>query len=152
MNELTRYLKLIVQPTVEEFRRNPTSLRHAYLACVAAYHAVDRVAYPRGAAKIAKKWRQQSKAFALVEIVALDFKHVKSTKHKLEVYSPRIAIETASIGDMGFNTHMLNDTGELEFLRNLSSNFEEVERFLDERAREVPQADRGDDKPDSCNG
>jgi hypothetical protein len=36
MNELTRYIKLIAEPTVEEFRRNPTSLRHAYLACVAA--------------------------------------------------------------------------------------------------------------------
>jgi hypothetical protein len=113
---------------------------------------VDRVAYPRDAAKIAGKWRQQSKAFALVEIVALDFKHVKSTKHKLKAHLPRIPIETASIGDMGFNTHMLNDTAELEFLRNLSSNFEEVERFLDQRAQEVPQADRRDDEPDRCRG
>jgi hypothetical protein len=48
MNALERYLALIVEPTVEEFRCNPFSLRHAYLACVATYHAIDRVAYPQG--------------------------------------------------------------------------------------------------------
>jgi hypothetical protein len=44
MNSLTQYLRLIVEPTVEEFRRNPMSLRHCYLACVATYHAIDRAA------------------------------------------------------------------------------------------------------------
>ena len=49
MNALARYLALIVEPTVEEFKRNPFSLRHAYLACVAAYHTIDRVTHPNSA-------------------------------------------------------------------------------------------------------
>jgi hypothetical protein len=66
MNALTRYLKLIVEPTVEEFKRNPTSIRHAYLACVATYHAVDRVSYPEPGAIIAADWREKSDAFAMI--------------------------------------------------------------------------------------
>ena len=42
MNALTQYLKTMVDPTIEEFMRNPLSPRHAYIACVVTYHAIDR--------------------------------------------------------------------------------------------------------------
>lgn len=44
MNALKYCLENFVEPTYEEFKRNPSSERHAFLACVAPYHAVDRVA------------------------------------------------------------------------------------------------------------
>ena len=47
MNDLARYIEVIVEPTFEDFRRNSTSTRHAFLTCVAIYHAVDRVSYPK---------------------------------------------------------------------------------------------------------
>jgi hypothetical protein len=34
MEDLERYLKEMVQPTVDDFEANPTSRRHAFLACV----------------------------------------------------------------------------------------------------------------------
>jgi hypothetical protein len=139
MNQLARYLKLIVEPTVDEFRKNPTSLRHAYLACVTAYHAVDRVAYPKDPRKVADKWRSESRAFALIEIVALDFKHVRSSKHKLKAGPPRIPIGMALYGQMGFNTHMFNDTGQVASLRHLTFMADEVVRFLQQKAATVPR-------------
>jgi hypothetical protein len=39
------YLNDIVLPTVEEFERDATSIRRAYLACVTVYHFVDAVAH-----------------------------------------------------------------------------------------------------------
>jgi hypothetical protein len=54
MNPLSRYLALIVEPTVEEFNSNLFSLRHAFLACVATYHAIDRVTYPKSVGNLRK--------------------------------------------------------------------------------------------------
>ncbi len=140
MNALKRYLALIVEPTVEEFRRNPTSIRHAYLACVAAYHAVDRVTYPEHPENVTKEWREKCQEFALVELVALDFKHVKSRKHKLKAVPPRIPVGMALYGHMGFNTHMLNDTGEVNSLRHLSFMINEAVRFLHQQAASLEAA------------
>jgi hypothetical protein len=77
VDDLAEYLDLIVKPTFEEFKRNPISVRLAYLACVATYHAVDRAAYPGRPRAILERWRKQSLELRLVEIVALHFKHVK---------------------------------------------------------------------------
>jgi hypothetical protein len=44
MITLQRYLDIIVEPTFKDFQRNPTSIRHGYLASVATDHAVDRAA------------------------------------------------------------------------------------------------------------
>jgi hypothetical protein len=46
MEELTKYLDEIAEPTVAEFEKNPTSVRHAFLACVALFHTVDYLAFP----------------------------------------------------------------------------------------------------------
>ncbi len=54
MQELQQYLDIIVEPTFRDFERNPKSIRHAYLACVAAYHAIDRASYPKKAGNLRK--------------------------------------------------------------------------------------------------
>jgi len=87
MNDLAEYMELIVEPTFEEFKRNSGCVRHAYLACLVAYHAVDRAAYPEDARTLAAEWRSESLAFMLVEEVALHLKHgqrhwVKKAKEK----------------------------------------------------------------------
>lgn len=135
MDALTRYLKLIVEPTLEEFRRNPCSLRHAFLACVATYHAIDRVSYPKPPGNLRKKWGREFMAFALVDIVAHDFKHVKSTGHRpARPARPSIPIAFALYGRTGLNTHMFNDTGERQSLRNLTFVVRNAVEFLYQEA------------------
>jgi hypothetical protein len=46
VQDLIRYLKDIVEPTIKDFEKNPSSVRHAFLACVATFHAVDYLAFP----------------------------------------------------------------------------------------------------------
>jgi hypothetical protein len=41
VEDYMRYLEEIVEPTVKEFEENPTSVRRAFLACVAVFHAVE---------------------------------------------------------------------------------------------------------------
>ena len=76
MEDLLSYLDEIVEPTVQDFEANPTSVRHAFLACVAVFHAVDYRAYPRKARPTRQKYKQASQDFALVDQVAHAFKHV----------------------------------------------------------------------------
>lgn len=78
MDELAEYLDLIVEPTFADFRSNPWSARHAFLACVATFHAVDRAAHPRKPNSLREKWRKQSFEFLIVDMVAHHFKHVRS--------------------------------------------------------------------------
>jgi hypothetical protein len=75
MNDIAEYMEVIVEPTFEDYKRNSRSVRHAYLACVAIYHAVDRAAFPADPIALAEQWRSESQAFMLVEEVAQTFKH-----------------------------------------------------------------------------
>lgn len=75
MNDFAEYMEQIVEPTFEEFKRNSQSVRHAYLACLVIYHAVDRAAYPNDPIALAEQWRSESLAFMLIEEVAQTFKH-----------------------------------------------------------------------------
>lgn len=75
MNSLAQYIELIVDPTYEEFKRNSGSVRHAYLACLVIYHAVDRAAYPDDPHDLAEQWVAELQAFMLIAEVALHFKH-----------------------------------------------------------------------------
>lgn len=83
MDELTRYLELIVEPTFAEFTKNPGSDRHAFLACLVTYHAIDRVSYPKKPGNLRKKWGQHIE-FKIVDIIAHHFKHVRSDDEKHE--------------------------------------------------------------------
>jgi len=82
VNDLERYLEVIVEPTFAEFTSKPNS-RLAFLTCVAIFHAVDRAAYPNKPAKLRQAWCRESLDFKLVEIVAHHFKHVKSSDEKI---------------------------------------------------------------------
>ncbi len=77
MEDLARYLGDIVEPTVKDFENNPTSVRHAFLACVVVFHGVDYLAYPRTKpATLRQQFGRQSDAFKTVDRVAHAFKHV----------------------------------------------------------------------------
>jgi hypothetical protein len=131
VNALGQYLKVIVEPTVEEFKRNPTSLRHAFLACVATYHAIDRVTHPKPPGNLRKTWGDESMEFRMVDIVAHDFKHVKSNDHRM---TTRIPVSRALYGKMAFNTHTFNDTGQRETLRNLTFLVDAAVKFVHQKA------------------
>lgn len=137
MNALTRYLKLIVEPTVEEFQRNPFSLRHCYLACAATFHSIDRAAEmarknPKGLRQV---WGRQSMEFKLVDIVAHDFKHIHASDRKGPPNT--IPLSFALYGSMGLNTHTLNDTGQLESLRNLTFVVRDALKFVHAQAKHL---------------
>lgn len=78
MDTLAGYIEQIVEPTFDDFKRNAGSFRHAYLACLVTYHAIDRASYPAVPGNLAKEWREQSMEFILIEQVAFHLKHVKS--------------------------------------------------------------------------
>jgi hypothetical protein len=123
-SDLSRYLELIVEPTFDEFNRNPTSVRHAFIACVVIYHAIDRAAYPEKPGNLLREWRKQSLEFKLVEIVANHFKHVKSSDEKARV--PGIPISFA----LG-----LSDSGETMELRNFFFVIRDAVAFLHQQAK-----------------
>jgi hypothetical protein len=140
VNALTRYIELIVEPTVEEFNRNSTSLRHAYLACVATFHAIDRAAEMtnRRARDLRQVWGRQSQEFKLVDIVAHDFKHIRASNRSGA--PDRIPVSMALYGQMGFNTHMYNDTGQVETLQHLTFIVGEAVEFIKSQAAQLKTA------------
>jgi hypothetical protein len=79
MEDMLRYLDEIVEPTIKDFEANRTSVRHAFLACVTTFHAIDYLAYPnKRSASMRQKFRKNSSAFAIVDDVAHAFKHVET--------------------------------------------------------------------------
>lgn len=76
MEDLVRYLDEIVEPTIKDFEEHPTSVRHAFLACVATFHAIDYLAFPRKSRGLRQAFREQLPAFATIDDVAHAFKHV----------------------------------------------------------------------------
>ena len=76
MDDLERYLDEFVDPTISDFEQNPTSVRHAFLACVATFHAIDYLAYPRKGRTVRQQFQEASPDFARVDEVAHAFKHV----------------------------------------------------------------------------
>ncbi len=127
MNDLARYLEQIVEPTFEEFKKNPTSVRHAFLACVAIYHAIDRVRRPPG--NLRKEWGKKSLESKLVDVVAHHFKHVKSNDEKMR--RPGIPISFA----LG-----LSGTGDTMELRNFFFVMRDAIKFLHHQAQEKAQS------------
>lgn len=77
MIDMLRYLDEIAEPAIKDFEENPTSVRHAFLACVATFHAIDYLAYPRRRpATLRQQFGQRSPEFKIVDEVAHAFKHV----------------------------------------------------------------------------
>jgi hypothetical protein len=78
MEDVVRYLEEFVDPTIKDFEQNPTSVRHAFIACVVTYHAVDYLAHPKKPQTLRRRFNKESKAFELVDDVAHAFKHVQA--------------------------------------------------------------------------
>lgn len=103
MDDLLSYLDEIAEPTFVDFQQNPNSKRHAFLACVAVFHAIDRATYPKKTRNLPKEWGEQSFAFLIVDMVAHHLKHVRSDaeKHvekKSEHYKNQIPLPSLVFG------------------------------------------------------
>jgi hypothetical protein len=85
--DFVRYLTEIVDPTVKDFEANPGSVRHAFLACVAAFHAIDYLAFDRETettrkgrvTRLRQTYGARSPDFKIVDEVAHAFKHAIAT-------------------------------------------------------------------------
>jgi len=80
MSTLKKYITDIVQPTFEDFQEHKTA-RHAFIAAIAAFHAIDRAANDLGrksSGNLRKEWGQKSTAFKLIDIMAHQLKHIES--------------------------------------------------------------------------
>lgn len=75
--EVARFIAEMVEPTVADFESNPTSVRHAFLACVATFHIID---YLKGSRQ---KYQQASADFAEVDRIAHAFKHAEGRGGKM---------------------------------------------------------------------
>ncbi len=127
MKTLARYLEVIVDPTFDDFYGNRGSFRHAYLACVAIFHAVDRAAEESkvSRASLRQVWCKESLEFKLVDILAHHFKHVQSSDEKIPLTRPGIPIAHA----LGFD-----EAGEGMDLRNLYYVIRDAVRFVHKKA------------------
>ncbi len=76
-----RYLEEIVRPTLEEYERDPTSVRRAFIACVVTFHTLDYLGGSR------QKFGQACPDFATVDRIAHAFKHVE-TGHPNDTQKP----------------------------------------------------------------
>ena len=127
MKTLARYLEVIVDPTFDDFYRDRSSLRLAYLSCVAIFHAVDRAAEESGkrSASLRQKWGRESMEFKMVDIIAHHFKHIQSSDEKIPPNRPGIPIGHA----LGFD-----ETGERMDVRNIYFLIRDAVRFVHKKA------------------
>jgi hypothetical protein len=130
VNALQRHLKDTVDPAFLDFQHNPKSWRHAYQACVAAYHAVDRVTYPKKPGNLRSKWRKKSFEFMVVDMVAHKYKHVVSDDEKEPVEEGRLRLSTLIFG------------GDLH---NLYFIIRDAIKFLHQEALKLPDATLDED-------
>ena len=116
-----------MDPTFDDFHGDRGSFRHAYLACVAIFHAVDRAAEENGdrPANLRQVWCKESLEFKLVDIIAHHFKHVQSSDEKIPSTRPGIPIGLA----LGFD-----EAGEGMDLRNLYFVIRDAVRFVHKKA------------------
>jgi hypothetical protein len=86
--DANRYMTKIVEPTISDFEVNPTSVRHAFLACVVTYHSLDYFTHPKKAASRLQSFRKKSPEFATVYRIAHAFKHVQTGNIKSALVQP----------------------------------------------------------------
>jgi hypothetical protein len=82
--ELDEYFTEIVEPTIAEFAANPPSRRHAFLACVTTFHAIDYLAASGktpNRQNLRGQFRKGSTEFGIIDRVAHAFKHVQIDGH-----------------------------------------------------------------------
>jgi hypothetical protein len=80
------YLDEIVEPTIVEFEREPSSVRRALIACMVTYHAIDYL-YSKSERRNALTRLRGRPEFALIERVA------NAAKHAIFDGRPRLPVE-----------------------------------------------------------
>jgi hypothetical protein len=76
--EALAFLDDIVDPTIIDFEKHPASRRHAFLACVAAFHCVDYLNLRAGHKNnLRNQFRKENADFAVIERVAQGIAIVK---------------------------------------------------------------------------
>ena len=143
MNVLQRYLRDTVEPTFLDFQHSPHSARLAYQACVAVYHAVDRVTYPKKPGNLSSKWRKKSFEFRIVDMIAHKYKHVVSDDEKEPIEKGKLRLSALVFGKglletYGFNTTALGEGG--IDLHNLYFIIRDAIKFLHQEALKLPDA------------
>lgn len=73
-----RYLDDIVVPTITEYAADLTSVRRGFLACVATFHIVDRLATGKAKDALRKRFQKECPAFRQVDRLAHAFKHTSA--------------------------------------------------------------------------
>lgn len=121
VEDLKRYLRDIVEPTVRDFQQQRSSVRLGFLACVVIDHSVDYLAFPadratwrsdqhrRRRGDLRTKFCEENEHFRLSSDVANAFKHVKTIKSGLEA-SQIYERPPALAGRMMCGLSMLGDT------------------------------------------
>ncbi len=82
------YIRDIVEPTIADFDANPTSVRHAFQACVAIFHCVDYMSAGQSNAKLREKFRRECPAFAQIDRIANAFKHGQTGHKQSKIIKP----------------------------------------------------------------
>jgi hypothetical protein len=137
---LLDYIEKIVEPTFNDFHLNPTSERHAFLACVVIYHSVDYASQStQNRGKITKEWSSSSMEFAIVDLIANHFKHLVSwaeTKYMKGTLPEGIPLhslifhEESSEKSYGLKLHHVYNCAKeaIHFIKNWSKNEEPVSK------------------------
>jgi hypothetical protein len=116
MFDLEYYKFNFIAPVIEDFKENPTSIRHAFIACVTTSHGVDYLTWPERPSKMRQMFRRQCKAFEIVDEVCHAFKHVGTSRRPgqgtqmLDVIFDEINYEGLSSDTSGKIT-LTNDRG-----------------------------------------
>lgn len=89
-----RYLHEIVDPTVQEFESEPTSVRRAMIACIVAFHAIEYFDPPLSRQRIMR----ESSDFLLVDRVVHATKHAATgPRDKPHLRSEEVIIRTPGV-------------------------------------------------------
>ena len=91
-----RYVDEIVRPTIQDFEATPTSVRHAFLACVVTFHTIDHLSAERNSQQLREEFRRASKDFAVVDRIAYALKHSRTGHPDSKLIPPLDADEVIS--------------------------------------------------------
>lgn len=95
------YFQHLVEPTIKDFEANPTSVRHAFLACVATFHTVDYLSAPKRPGNLRKTIGDACPSFAFIDRIAHGFKHVSSGPNEGDVKATDVISRPPATWDIG---------------------------------------------------
>lgn len=148
VEDYERYVNEIVEPTVDDFRQHPSSVRMGFLACVAIDHSIDYLAFPgdrsqwdgnehRDRRRSLRQFKEENEPFRLASEAANAFTHVRTTSRRgleaAEVYER----PPAMAGRMMAGVSMVGDRTGAVVLdgHNLLTVVTEAVRFLRSKTR-----------------